>query len=213
MSHNPSFQQALTVLEAYQEFRNLMETSSSKPRLPKLIFCGRQPNGHANEEIYSFLASYVTLNMNNLVDSICIKQVTPPNQIWNTLRSKAGAVILLPDTEGFEEKFLEAVQKGKPVIRPDTLGPYRSIVENEKNVFTVESMNPNFVAHQLLGIWMDGQGQQQMKFSTPNDKWDQVTTVGNAVNWLYLASELSKGENIEPNGKYIYNLAQRGIKK
>jgi glycosyltransferase involved in cell wall biosynthesis len=150
------------------------------------------------------------LKMNDLGALISVKQVRPPDQIWNTLLSKAEVVILLSDTEGFEERFLEAVQKGKPVIRTETLGPYRSLVEDDKNVFTVEIADANSMAEHLFKICVDGQLQQQVKLSAPNKTWDEVTTVGNAENWLFLASKLTKGENIEPNGEYIYHLAQRG---
>jgi glycosyltransferase involved in cell wall biosynthesis len=151
--------------------------------------------------------------MNDLRSLVSIKQVKLPDQLWNTLLSKAAVVILLSDTEGFEERFLEAVQKGKPVIRTETLGPYRPLVEDDKNIFTVSIADANSMAKHLFKIWVDGQLQQQVKSTAPNKIWDEITTVGNAVNWLFLASKLSKGENIEPNGEYIYHLAQQGTTK
>jgi hypothetical protein len=64
------------------------------------------------------------------------------------------------------------------------------------------------MAENLFKIWVDELKQQIPPF-LPNETWDEVTTVGNALNWLFLASELSKGENIEPNGESIYHLAHR----
>lgn len=36
---------------------------------------------------------------------------------------------------------------------------------------------------------------------------DEVSTVGNALNWLYLASKLSRGEPVRPNERWINDLA------
>ncbi|KAJ5293561.1 hypothetical protein N7508_008382 [Penicillium antarcticum] len=209
LARSPSFQQAATVLDAYKELCILIRTSSLQTSLPKLLFCDRQTHGYAVEEFSDFVASQIALKMNDLGSFISVKQVKPPDQLWNTLLSKAAAVILLSDTEGFEERFLEAVQKGKPVIRTESLGPYRSLVENDKNVFTVSIADANSMARHLFKIWVDGQLQQQGKSAAPNKTWDEITTVGNAVNWLFLASKLSKGETIKPSGEYIYHLAQQ----
>ncbi|KAJ6080559.1 heat shock trehalose synthase [Penicillium canescens] len=213
MPHKPSLKPTLCALEAYREFCNLMKTSSSAPRLPKLLLCGHQANDHANEEVYDAIAMHIALHMNDLVGQVSVKQVRPPDQIWNTLLSKSALVILLSDMESFEEGFLEAVQKGKPVITTETLGPYRRLVENDPNVFSVEITDTNSMAEDLFKIWADRQLQPKLNISAPNKTWDEVTTVGNAVNWLFLASELSKGKNVEPKGEYIYQLAKRGKTK
>ncbi|KAJ6088099.1 trehalose synthase (Ccg-9) [Penicillium canescens] len=209
MPDKPSLKPALSALEAYQEFCNLMKTSSA-PRLPKLLLCGHQSNDPINEEVYDAVATHIALHMNDLVGQISVKQVRPPDQIWNTLLSKSALVILLSDVESFEEVFLEAAQKGRPVITTETLGPYRRLVESDPNVFTVEITDTNSMAEDLFKIWTDSQLQPKLNISAPNNTWDEVTTVGNAVNWLFLASELSKGKNLEPNGEYIYQLAKRG---
>jgi alpha,alpha-trehalose phosphorylase (configuration-retaining) len=37
---------------------------------------------------------------------------------------------------------------------------------------------------------------------------DEVSTVGNAVSWLYLAEAMSRGEILEPNGRWINDMAR-----
>lgn len=37
---------------------------------------------------------------------------------------------------------------------------------------------------------------------------DEVSTVGNAVSWLYLATAMSKGENVKPSGRWINDMAR-----
>jgi hypothetical protein len=190
-----------------------MKTSPSATRLPKLILCGHQANHHANEAVYDTITTHIALHMNDLIGQISVKQVRPPDQIWNTILSKSELVILLPDIDSFEEGFLRAVQKEKPVITTGKLGPYRFLVQNDPNIFTVETTDTNRMAEDLFKIWLDSQLQPKLKLSAPNETWDEVTTVGNAVNWLFLASELTKGKKLEPNGEYIYQLAKRCEKK
>jgi len=177
--------------------------------MPKLLLCGRHGNGRTNEEFYDHLQSHITLEMTDLLDLICIKEIGPPDQVWNTLLSKAKAVILLPDNEDFEEIFLVAVQKGKNIIRTEKLGPYSSLFNNDKNVSVVELGDTQAMVQCLCGIQVDGEQRQQVK-TTGNEIWDEVTTVGSALTWLFLASALSNGEIVEPNGEYIYHLAQKG---
>ncbi|KAJ5558862.1 heat shock trehalose synthase [Penicillium sp. DV-2018c] len=212
MPRKPSLKPTLSALEAYREFCNIMKASSA-PRLPKLLLCGHRSNDHANEKVYDAVGAHIELHMNDLVGQISVHQIRPPDRIWNTLLSKCALVILLSDMESFEEGFLEAVNKGKPVITTETLGPYRSLVENDANVFTVEITDANSMAEDLFRIWIDNQLQPKSKISAPNKTWDEITTVGNAVNWLFLASELSKGKILEPNGEYIYQLAKAGKSK
>jgi alpha,alpha-trehalose phosphorylase (configuration-retaining) len=35
---------------------------------------------------------------------------------------------------------------------------------------------------------------------------DEVSTVGNTAAWLYLASKLSSGEKLKPNGRWINDM-------
>ena len=39
---------------------------------------------------------------------------------------------------------------------------------------------------------------------------DEVSTVGNALAWLYLADRLAKGEKVEPNCRWINDMAREG---
>ncbi|CAG8086779.1 unnamed protein product [Penicillium nalgiovense] len=206
----PSFQRILYILEAYREFCNHTKTYSSAQRLPKLLVCGRHAYGHMSEEFYDCVTAHIAVHMNDLLGLISVNKVKPPDQLWNTLLSNSAFVILPPDPGGFEEGFLEVIYKGKPVITTEKLGRYLSLVNNQLNVFPVEIADVNSMAEHISKVWFGGQTQQQGNSLVPNNTWDEVTTVGNAVNWLFLASELSKGDIIQPNGEYIYQLAHKG---
>lgn len=147
-------------------------------------------------------------DMHDLRGLICVKQIRYPDQLWNTLISNSNAVIILPDNEDFEERFLQALQKGKPIIRTRPLGPY-SFLQNEGDIYIVAENDSQAMAESLLKIETAVEGSRQRNGPSLNENWDQVTTVGTAVSWLYLASVLSKGEKVEPNGEYIHHLADK----
>lgn len=148
-------------------------------------------------------------NMNDLAGMVCVKQIRSPDQLWNTLLSNAKAVIILPDNEDFEERFLQAIQKGKPIIRTRELGPY-SFLQSEGDVSIVAENDSQAMAQSLLKIETAVGRSRRRIGPSPNENWDQVTTVGTAVSWLFLASALSKGEKVEPSGEYIHRLAHKG---
>lgn len=37
---------------------------------------------------------------------------------------------------------------------------------------------------------------------------DEVSTVGNTLSWLYLASSMSKGDKCKPHGRWINDMAR-----
>lgn len=137
-----------------------------------------------------------------------MKQIGSPDQTWNALLSNAKAVIILPDDEDFEERFLQAIQKGKPIIRTRELGPY-SFLESEGDISIVPVEDAQGIAQSLLEIQTADVRGRQRNVPSPNENWDQVTTVGTAVSWLFLVSTLSKGEKVEPNGEIINHLARK----
>ncbi|KAJ5240702.1 uncharacterized protein N7469_002293 [Penicillium citrinum] len=143
--------------------------------------------------------------------SLRAPNVKPPEQIWNTLLSKAELVILFYDPEDYEERFLEAVQKGKTVLRTEPLGPYGSLLEKGTKVLTVGVADVHAMSQSLFQNLTLGDHQHLCNF-LPNNVWDVFTTAGNAVNWFFLASTLTKGDCVEPHGEYIYRLAQRRAK-
>lgn len=207
-SHKPSLQHALFVLEAYRSFLGLLKAHLPTTRPPKLLFAEHQASRNRNEQFIDSLTSHIMQNMNDLAGLICVKQISPPDQIWNALLSNAKAIIILPDDEDFEERFLQAMQKGKPIIRTRELGPY-SFLESEGDISIVPVDDVQGIALSLLEIQTDDNRDWRRNGPSPNENWDQVTTVGTAVSWLFLASTLSKGEKVEPNGELINHLARK----
>lgn len=208
MSSTPQFLHARTSLEAYKIYHDALAASIPARHIPKLCICDYGSSSRANDEFHCSVAEYVESNMNGLADRICINQISPPDQVWNTLLSKAEVVVLFCDREDYEERFLQAVQKDKPTIRTEPAGQCSSFFTKKGNVYTVEVGDINAMAQSLIEIEMEKEDPQKKKSFMPENFWDEATTVGNAVSWLFLASNLSKGKTPGPCDQTIYHLAQ-----
>lgn len=134
-------------------------------------------------------------------------RIGPSDQILNALLSKAKIVLQLSIREGFEVKVSEALHMGKPVIAT-LAGGIPLQVQHGKNGFLVDPGDTEAVANHLFDLWMDHELYNRMSRYAPTSVSDEVSTVGNTLSWLYLASELSKGVNVRPNGRWINDMAR-----
>lgn len=136
-------------------------------------------------------------------------RLRPSDQVLNALLSKSKIVLQLSRREGFEIKVSEAAHKGKPVI-VTRAGGLPLQVKNNESGFLVDVGDTDAVAQRLYELWTDEELYKRMSEYAIAHVSDEVSTVGNAVSWLYLACELSKGGRVEPNGAWINDLARRG---
>ena len=134
-------------------------------------------------------------------------RIGPNDQVLNALLSKAKIVLQLSIREGFEVKVSEALHMGKPVIAT-LAGGIPLQVQHGKNGFLVDTGDTEAVANHLFELWMDHELYNRMSKYAATSVSDEVSTVGNTLSWLYLASELSKGVKIRPNGRWINDMAR-----
>ena len=125
----------------------------------------------------------------------------------NTLLSKTKIALQLSTREGFEVKVSEAIHKGKPIIA-SRAGGIPLQVEHEKNGFLVEVGDREAVAQHLFDLWTDQDLYDRMSKTALESVSDEVTTVGNALCWLYLASHLTAGKSVQPNERWINDMAR-----
>jgi len=136
-----------------------------------------------------------------------VMRLGPTDQLLNALLSNAKVALQLSTREGFEVKVSEALHKGVPVIASKAGGiPLQ--VQHEKSGFLVEPSDSNAVAKYLDILFGDEQKYEAMSQFAASHVSDEVGTVGNAVCWMYLANKLSKGEKLESNGRWIWDLAR-----
>ncbi|KAJ5103403.1 hypothetical protein N7532_003932 [Penicillium argentinense] len=195
------------VLDSYVKFHDRLVRDRTHKTPPKLLICGHgsvdDPDGAV---IYDEAMYYIDHQIPHLRDQICVMRLRPSDQVLNALMSKATIALQLSTREGFEIKVSEAIHKGKPVIATRAGGiPLQ--IENNKNGFLVDVGDTDAVAQHLYDLWTDNALYRRMSEYALSHVCDEVSTVGNALNWLYLASKLSKGQLVQPNGRWINDLA------
>lgn len=194
------------VLDSYNKFHDRLIRENPDLTPPKLLVCGHgsvdDPDGTA---IYDEVIDYIGHNMPYIRHMICVIRLRPSDQVLNALLSKAAIALQLSTREGFEVKVSEAIHKGKPVIATRAGGiPLQ--VEHGKNGFLVDVGDTDGVARHLYDLWTDCPLYHRMSDHALNHVSDEVSTVGNALNWLFLASKFSKGEVVRPHERWINDL-------
>lgn len=197
----------LDLLESYGKFYNRLVRENPDLTPPKLLICGHgsvdDPDGAV---IYDQVIDYIESKVPYIRHLICVMRLRPSDQVLNTLLSKATIALQLSTHEGFEVKVSEARHKGKPVIATRAGGiPLQ--VDHGRNGFLVDVGDTEAVARHLYDLWTNRSLYQQMAEYALSHVCDEVSTVGNALNWLYLASKLSKGETVRPNERWINDMA------
>lgn len=196
------------VVESYEKFYNRLTAALPDEKPPKLLICGHgsidDPDGSL---IYDAVVSHIEHNIPYLIEQICVMRLGPSDQILNALMSKAKVALQLSTREGFEVKVSEAVHKGTPIIATRAGGiPLQ--VENNRSGFLVDVGDTDAVAEYLFKLFTDEEFYGEMSRYEIKNVCDEVSTVGNALNWLYLASKMSKHEPVRPNGRFINDMAR-----
>ncbi|QRD92170.1 hypothetical protein F9C07_2224030 [Aspergillus flavus] len=179
------------VLISYGAFHRLLVDSRPDLRPPKLFICGHgsvdDPDG--------------SLVWDNTLDFI------EQHSMLHTLLSRTKIALQLSTREGFDVKVSEALHLGKPVIATRAGGiPLQ--IQHGKNGYLVDVGDTDAVAEHLFELWTDRELFDRMSSHAAKSVSDEVSTVGNILSWLYLASKLSKGEKIQPNGSWINDMAR-----
>lgn len=195
-------------MESYEKFYNRLTAALPDKKPPKLLICGHgsidDPDGSL---IYDAVVSHIEHNIPYLIEQICVMRLGPSDQILNALMSKAKVALQLSTREGFEVKVSEAVHKGTPIIATRAGGiPLQ--VENNRSGFLVDVGDTDAVAEYLFKLFTDEEFYGEMSRYEIKNVCDEVSTVGNALNWLYLASKMSKHEPVRPNGRFINDMAR-----
>ncbi|PLB52794.1 UDP-Glycosyltransferase/glycogen phosphorylase [Aspergillus steynii IBT 23096] len=196
------------VMESYVKFHERFTASVHGRSPPKLLICGHgsvdDPDGSV---IYDAVVSHIEENLAHLADQICVVRLGSSDQLLNALLSKTKVALQLSTHEGFEVKVSEAIHKGVPVIATRAGGIPLQVADQE-NGFLVDVGDTDSVAQHLYDLCTDEKMYQRMSQFARENVCDEVSTVGNALNWLYLASTLTGPNGLKPNGRWINDLAR-----
>lgn len=178
------------------------------PNFTNIFSCG---NGSVDDPdgtiVLDETMSLLETRFPHLLTSISVMRLAPNDQLLDTLLSASHAVLQLSTREGFEVKVSEAIHKGKPTIATNCGGiPLQ--VQHGKNGYLVEPGDWHAVAGHLLDLWTDEELYEEMSNYAKHSVSDEVGTVGNALSWFYLANKWANGKGIEPQEKWVNDLAR-----
>ncbi|OGM42492.1 hypothetical protein ABOM_008338 [Aspergillus bombycis] len=199
----------IPLLDAYATFcKRYMEVYQDAPP-PKLLICHHgPPNSPENSLIYDRLLSHINTKMEDLAHRVCVVQVGPQDQMWNTLLTQARVLVQLSMVHGIPEVLLWALQKRKPVIASREARLF-SFLDKIQNILLVDGGDIDTVSQHLFHLFTDKELYARVISDAPQRLPDNLTTVGNASAWMFLASKVSRLGAFEPNGEDIDRLARQ----
>ncbi|KAJ4992985.1 glycosyl transferase group 1 [Stagonosporopsis vannaccii] len=197
------------VLASYAVLRR--EYMKDKPieEVPQLVIAG---HGAIDDPDATGIFDETEEQLNELYadikDDVIVMRIGPVDQLLNVLMANAHVALQLSTREGFEVKVSEALHHGVPVIATRRGGiPLQ--VEHGKSGFLVDVGEHDAVANYLNHLFTDDKAYTRMADYAANHVSDEVSTVGNALAWLYLADELANGQKkVEPNSRWINDMAR-----
>ncbi|KAI0008761.1 glycosyltransferase family 4 protein [Xylariaceae sp. FL0662B] len=177
-----------TVIDSYAEFRRRAEDAGLSD-IPQLVIAGNSsiddPDGNM---VYDQALDQIETNYPDLSDDISVMRLQANDQLLNTLIANAHVVLQLSTREGFEVKVSEALHAGRPVI-VTLAGGIPIQVKHRVNGFVVEIDDYNTVAKHLMELFTDQELWDRMSHAARTGVSDEVSTVGNALCWYYLANK------------------------
>ena len=196
------------VIASYAKLRRNHLKDTHREKTPQLCIAGHGAIDDPDfTRIMDEIASLLSDRYPDIADDVSVMRLNAMDQTLNMLMSNAKIALQLSTREGFEVKVSEALHKGVPIIATRAGGiPLQ--VEHEKNGFLVETGDSDAVAEYIYKLLSDEKLYEEMSRYAASHVSDEVSTVGNALSWLYLAESMTKGEHEMPNGRWINDLAR-----
>ncbi|KAB5578675.1 putative trehalose synthase-like protein [Coniochaeta sp. 2T2.1] len=199
------------VLASYAEFRREYMIDKPIEQIPQLVIAGHGAIDDPDATyIYDQTLDLLDTKYPDVKDDVVVMRLGPTDQLLNALMSMAHVALQLSTREGFEVKVSEALHKGVPIIATRAGGiPLQ--VQHEKSGYLVEPGDYKAVAKYLHDLFTDEALYDEMSHYAATHVSDEVSTVGNALSWLYLAQSLTSGEDVRPNSKWINDIAREKV--
>ena len=196
------------VLASYAELRRKYMKDRPLEEIPQLVIAGHGAIDDPDATIiFDTTLDLLETKYNDIQQDVIVMRLGPTDQHLNSLMSNARVALQLSTREGFEVKVSEALHKGIPIIATKAGGiPLQ--VEDGKSGFLVEPGDSSAVAKYLHLLCTDQEVYDRMSEYAATHVSDEVSTVGNALCWLYLADILSQGEKITPKSAWINDMAR-----
>ncbi|KJZ78742.1 hypothetical protein HIM_02133 [Hirsutella minnesotensis 3608] len=204
-----------TVLDSYGEFRRRLNAQGVQDP-PQLVICG---NGSVDDPdasmIFEQTLVYLETRYPELQNDVSVMRLDPNDQLLNCLISNAYVVLQLSTREGFEVKVSEALHAGRPVIAT-LAGGIPLQIKDKVNGFLVQPGDYKAVAGHLVDLFTDKDLHGRMSQAARQGVSDEVSTVGNAIGWYYLAFKWAVDDlKARPKGmkRWVADLAREAAGK
>ncbi|KAF4303392.1 Glycosyl transferase family 1 [Botryosphaeria dothidea] len=196
------------VLASYAELRRNHLKTWPHEKTPQLVIAGHgavdDPDGSM---ILDQTLCLLDDKYSDIAEDIVVMRLGPSDQQLNAILSNAKVALQLSTREGFEVKVSEAVHKGIPIIATKAGGiPLQ--VQDKKSGFLVEPSDYKAVAKHLYELFSNQELYENMSKYAATHVSDEVSTVGNALAWLYMADSLAQGKKLLPDSKWINDMAR-----
>ena len=199
------------VIASYAELRRKHMAQFQAEDTPQLVIAGHgsvdDPDG---SKILDQTLELLETEYGDIQSDVILMSLGPTDQLLNALMSNAKVALQLSTREGFEVKVSEALHKGVPIIATRAGGiPLQ--VEHGKSGYLVEPGDSMAVAGYLNKLFTNEELYEKMSAYAATHVSDEVSTVGNALSWLYMADTLAKGEKLKPDSRWINDMAREKV--
>ncbi len=196
------------VIASYAELRRKHMNHLEAKDTPQLVIAGHgsvdDPDG---SKILDQTLELLEKEYSDIQADVVVMRLGPTDQLLNALMSNSKVALQLSTREGFEVKVSEALHKGVPIIATKAGGiPLQ--VEHGKSGYLVEPGDSVAVAGYLNNLFTNKELYEEMSAYAAMHVSDEVSTVGNALSWLYMADTLARGTKLEPDSRWINDMAR-----
>jgi glycosyltransferase involved in cell wall biosynthesis len=203
------------VLGAYAHFRWYSRYCAHRSggQAPQLVICGQSsiddPDG---TPIFDKTLARLEDRYPDIKDSVVVMRLGPSDQMLNTLLSDTHVALQLSLSEGFEIKVSEALYKGVLVVARG-VGGIPLQIRHDKSGFIVHASDPQTeiraIAEYLDILFDNKERYAEMSDFACKSVGDEVSTVGNAICWVYVMDQLLKKPGFCYNGRWMWDLARQ----
>lgn len=128
----------------------------------------------------------------------------------NALLTSATLALQLSTREGFEVKVSEALHHGKPTTAT-LAGGIPLQIQHGKTGFLIKPSDTTAAAAYMYKLWTDHALRQKISEQAQKGVSDEVSTVGNALNWMYLSTKLSLKGLSHPYAESDVGIDRKGV--
>ncbi len=191
------------VLKAYKRLVYRLSESGHEP--VQLVICGHGAvDDPGSSELYKETLRSIREEYAEVAPDIKVALIPPSDQMLNVLLRGATVALQLSHKEGFEVKITEALMKSVPVVAYSTGGIPLQINDGHGG-FLVKAGDTNAVADRVFELLTDESLLSRMKNDASKAFKPEVSTVANAINWLYLCDKICTSEGLSGHTKEVRN--------